>query len=62
MISAVRDQVRRGCRSQQPALTAGQTGIQALAVALDGERPADLDSHGVRGRQGHANIMAIRWA
>jgi hypothetical protein len=55
---AVDDQVGE----QQPALAAGQAGIQALAVALDGERPADLDSHGGRGRQGHANILVVGWA
>ena len=30
---------------QQPALAAGQAGIQPLAVALDRQRPADLDPH-----------------
>ena len=45
---------------QQPALAAGQAGIQPLAVALDSQRPADLDPHRVRGRQGHANILALR--
>ena len=44
---------------QQPALAAGQPGVQPLAVALDGQRPADLDPHRARGRQGHANILAI---
>jgi hypothetical protein len=43
----------------QPALAAGQRGVQPLAVALDGQRPADLDPHRARGRQGHANILAI---
>jgi hypothetical protein len=38
---AVDDQVGE----QQTALAAGQQGIQALAVALDGQRPADLDAH-----------------
>ena len=42
------------------ALAAGQTGIQPLTVALDGQRPADLDPHRVRERQGHANILALR--
>jgi hypothetical protein len=32
---------------QQPSLTAGQPGLKALAVALDGQRPADLDPHRV---------------
>lgn len=45
---------------QQPALAAGQAGIQPLAIALDSQRPADLDPHRVRGRQGHANILALR--
>ena len=44
---------------QQPALAAGQPGVQPLAVALDGQRPADLDPHRARGSQGHANILAI---
>ena len=47
---------------QQPALAAGQAALQTLAVALDGQRPADLDAHRVRRRQGHANIVALRWA
>ena len=46
---------------QQAALATGQAGVQALAVVLDDERPADLDPHGVRGRQGHANILAVRY-
>jgi hypothetical protein len=44
---------------QQPALAAGQPGVEPLAVALDGQRPADLDPHRVRGRRGHAHILAI---
>ena len=44
---------------EQPPLAAGQAGIQPLAVTLDGERPADLDPHQARGRQGHANILAL---
>ena len=32
---------------QQSALAAGQAGVQPLAVALDGQRPADLDPHQV---------------
>jgi hypothetical protein len=47
---------------QQSALAAGESGFEALAVALDGERTADLDAHRVPGRQGHANILAICWA
>jgi hypothetical protein len=45
---------------QQSALAAGQASIQPLAVALDSQCPADLDPHRVRGRQGHANILALR--
>ena len=45
---------------QQSALAAGQARIQPLAVALDSQRPADLDPHRVRGHQGHANILALR--
>ena len=52
---AVDDQVDE----QQPALATWQTGIQPLAVAFNDERPADLDPHGKRGRQGHANIVGI---
>jgi predicted small metal-binding protein len=47
---------------QQSPLAAGQAGIEPLTVALDSQRPADLDPHEVRGRQGHANILALRWA
>ena len=49
----VDDQVRE----QQPALAAGQPGVQALAVALDGELPADLDPHGVR----DAKVTPTSW-
>ena len=52
---AVDDQVGE----QQPVLAAGQPGVQPLAVALDGQRPADLDPHRARGRQGHASILAV---
>ena len=47
---------------QQPALAAGQAAIQSLAVALYGQRPADLNPHQGRGRQGHANILAYAGA
>ena len=47
---------------QQPALTARQAALQSLAVALDRQRPADLDPHQVRGCRGHTNILALRWA
>jgi hypothetical protein len=47
---------------QQPTLATRQAGIQPLAVALDSQRPADLDPHRWRGRQGHANILALGWA
>jgi predicted small metal-binding protein len=43
-------------------LAAGQQGIQPLAVALHGQRPADLEPHQGRGRQGHANILAYAGA
>jgi hypothetical protein len=46
---------------QQPALAAGQKGIQPLAATLEDQRPADLDPHRVRGRHGHVNILALRW-
>ena len=56
---AVDDQVDE----QQPALASWQAGLESLTVALDGERPADLDVQRLmRGRQGHANIVAIRWS
>ena len=42
---------------QQPALAAGQTGIQPLAVALDGQRPADLDAHRVE----DAKVTPTSW-
>jgi hypothetical protein len=45
---------------EQSALAAGQAGIQSLAIALDGQRPADLDPYQGRGRQGHASILALR--
>ena len=45
---------------QQRALPAGQQSIQPLSIALDRQRPADLNPHGPRGRQGHVNILAIR--
>jgi len=54
---AVNDEVGE----QQPALASGQARLKPLAVALDSKRPADLDAQGVSGRQGHANILAIRW-
>ncbi len=44
---------------QQASLAARQLGIQPLAVALDAQRPADLDPHRARGGGGHANILAI---
>ena len=43
---------------QQTPLTSGQEGVEALAVAFDGQLPADLDAQRVR-RQGHPNMMAI---
>ena len=46
---------------QQPALAPGQHPVQPLAVALDGQRSADLDPQRARERQGHANILALRW-
>jgi hypothetical protein len=42
-------------------LAAGQKAIQPLAIALDDQRPADLDPHQGRRRHGHANILALRW-
>jgi serine/threonine protein kinase len=30
------------------------------ALVVDGQRPANLDPHQGRGRQGHANILALR--
>jgi len=44
---------------QQPPLTSGQEGVEALTVAFDGQWPADLDAQRVR-CQGHPNMMAIR--
>ena len=57
---AVDDQVRE----QQPALAAGQARIQPLAVALDGQRSADLDPHAgagtPRSRQHLGNTLSIK--
>lgn len=56
-VVAVDDQVGEG----EPALPAGQAGLEALAVALDHERTADLYPQGGPGRQGHANALPIGW-
>lgn len=49
-------------REQKTALAAWQHAVQSLAVALDGQQPADLDPKWrARRRQGHANILALRW-
>ena len=42
---------------QQPSLSAGQVRVEALAVAFDGQRTAELDPQCGRRRQGHANHL-----
>ena len=53
---AVDDQVGE----EEPALAAGQPGSSRWPSRSMASGPADLDSHRVLGRQGHANILARR--